>query len=244
MNKFFKIAFFAFASVSLSCATQPSSTVSNIPENNGQKASTPPEATGNTQHKPSGEPSAKAAPHSDNVLTYFYKLYPEGSGKLFDQLAFEDEDIKNGYLRATGAIEGYYVFALFKSPSADWLIEQRTGCGPECDQTFEVYRFVNGKREKTKTLESLYPQRKVADHVAGLIKKLPKGHTGEALQTWFRLPKSGTSIDVLIVEQNPGHTVGKVGVYEAGRLTWNGSGFDFKKLNPKNVSSIDISNVR
>ncbi|MBK7891665.1 MAG: hypothetical protein IPJ84_12755 [Bdellovibrionales bacterium] len=244
MNKFCTIVFCAFASASLSCATPPSPTVSSIPENSGPKASAPSEATGNTQKKPSTETSAKTASHSDSVLTYFYKLYPEGSGKPFDQLVFEDQDIKNGYLRVTGAIEGHYVFALFKSPNADWLIEQRTGCGPECDQTFKVYRFVNGKREETKTLESLYPQSKVDDHVAELMKKLPKGHTGEALQSWFRLPKSGTSIDILIVEQNPGHTVGKVGVYEAGRLIWNGSSFDFKKLNPGNVSSIDISNVR
>lgn len=157
MNKFCTTVSCAFAAVSLSCATPQSPTVSSIPENNGPKASAPSEATGNIQQKPSTEPSIKTASHRDNVLTNFYKLYPEGSGKPFDQLVLEDQDIKNGYLRVTGAIEGHYVFALFKSPNADWLIEQRTGCGPECDQTFKVYRFVNGKREETKTLESLYP---------------------------------------------------------------------------------------
>lgn len=125
-----------------------------------------------------------------------------------------------------------------------WIIEQITGCGPECDQRFQVYKFENGKLSSKKTFDSLFPKKKVDEHVAKLVKKLPKGHTNQELQSWIKLPQSGKSIDVLIVEQNPGHTSGIVSVYQAGKLDWNGSGFNFLPINPKKPSPIDISSVR
>lgn len=192
----------------------------------------------------SASSSAAANEPKENVLTYFYKLYPLGSGKPVDQMSFQEKDIKNGYLQVTGAMEGYYIFALFRGPKAHWLIQQGSECGPACNQNFKAYKFVNGKLETTKKFESLYPKDQVDKHVAKLIKKLPKGPTDEDLQVWLRLPKTGTSIDILILEQNPGHVSGKSQVYEAGRLNWDGSRFNFKKLDAVKASSMDMAEVR
>jgi len=188
--------------------------------------------------------SKEAKSDQKDVLSYFYEIYPKGSGKPVDGLNFEEKDISNGYLRATGNMEGYFVFVLFKGDKADWIIEQGTGCGPDCEQTFRVYKFENGKLTSNTKFESLFPKKKVDAHVARLVKKLPKGPTNEDLQSWLRLPQSGKSIDILIVEQNPGHTSGKANVYKAGKLNWNGSGFDFAPMNPTKPSSLEISSVR
>lgn len=245
MKIYNKITFVAFLIFAVSCATQSPSENSpvlatqteNIPTNSHNSAST-------TKHTQDVESSQKNDEQKRNVLTYFYSLYPKNSGKPVAMLSIEEKDIKNGYLKVTGAMEGYYIFALFKSPDADWIIQQNSGCGPECNQTFKVYKFVNGKLEPTKKFESLYLKNKVDLHIVSLLNKLPKGHTNEDLQSWLRLPKTGTSIDILILEQNPGHTSGKVGVYQAGRLDWNGSGFNFVKQNPRTTSSIDIKDVQ
>jgi hypothetical protein len=146
--------------------------------------------------------------------------------------------------KRTGNMEGYYVFVLFKGDNADWIIEQGTGCGPECEQKFRVYKFENGKLTSNTKFEDLYPKQKVDTYIANVIKKLPKGHTNEDLQSWIRLPRSGKSIDILIVEQNPGHTSGKVNVYRAGKLDWDGSRFDFVSTKPTKPSTIEISSVR
>lgn len=185
----------------------------------------------------------EATPRKPNVLSYFYEVYPKGSSKPVDGLNFEVEDVNNGYLKLTGNMEGYFVFVLFKGDKSDWIIEQSTGCGPECDQSFQVYSFANGKLSAKIKFESLFAKNKVDAHVARLIKKLPKGPNGEALQSWMRLPQSGKSIDILIVDQNPGFTRGKVSVYQAGKLNWTGSRFNFVPMNPTKPSSIEISSV-
>lgn len=73
-----------------------------------------------------------------DVLSYFHQVYPKDSD-LVAGLKFETQDLKNGYLKATGNMEGYYVFALFKGAGADVMIEQGVGCGPECRQSFKAH---------------------------------------------------------------------------------------------------------
>lgn len=226
------------------CSTKTAQTESekNVPQNSA--ISLKPLDTISTNSPMPENKLEEAKDAQNNVLSYFYEIYPKGSGKPVDGLNFLEKDISNGYLRVTGNMEGYIVFTLFKGDKFDWIIEQITGCGPECDQRFQVYKFENGKLSSKKTFDSLFPKKKVDEHVAKLVKKLPKGHTNQELQSWIKLPQSGKSIDVLIVEQNPGHTSGIVSVYQAGKLDWNGSGFNFLPLNPKKPSPIDISSVR
>ncbi len=226
------------------CSSKPTATESekNLPQNISTNSKS-------TDIAPTNPPVLefkleKSKSSQKDVLYYFYEVYPKRSGKPVDGLNFEEEDLKNGYLKVTGNMEGYFVFALFKGDQSDWVIEQSTSCGPECEQSFHVYKFENGKLSSKEKFESLFPKKKLDAHVANLIKKLPRGHTDEELQRWIKLPQSGTTIDILILEQNPGHTSGKVLVYHAGKLEWNGSGFNFVPLNPIKPSPIDISNVR
>lgn len=125
----------------------------------------------------------------------------------------------------------------------DWLVEQKTGCGPECEQSFKVYKFQNGKLQSEIPFQSLYPERKVSQHLGGLIAKLPKRGIGEPLESWIRLPQSGTTIDLLITDQNRGAPEGQVKVYLAGALNWNGSGFEWRAFQPNEPAKIDISEV-
>lgn len=179
-----------------------------------------------------------------NVLDYFFEVYPKGSGRPVSEMSFEDKDIKNGYLKITGAMEGYFLFVLFRGTDADWILEQGSECGPECSQDFKVYKFVGGKLKGQIPFERLYPKKKVEAHLDSLMLKLPKGSTGGDLQSWLRLPRTGTSIEILILEQNPGHVSGSAGVYRAGHLEWVGSEFNFIPMNPTEVSSIGITAVQ
>lgn len=188
--------------------------------------------------------SALLKEDKENVLSYFYKLYPKGSGKPISGLQFEDKAIENGYLKVTGYMEGYFIYDLFKGKSEDYLIEQSTGCGPECDQKFTVHVFKKGKLIKSRSLDNYYPRIRVQRHIAKMKSALPRGHTDEPLQSWIMLPKQGTTLEVLIVEQNPGATTGEVKVYKIGKLPWNGSSFDFQPLSPKTPSEIPIRDVQ
>ncbi len=227
--------FALFSIVLVSCSTKPTQTKSI---NTLNTAGDIPSAAPTLENKPEETKS-----NQKDVLSYFYEIYPKGSGKPVGGLSFQEKDIKNGYLRVGGAMEGYYVFVLFRADRADWIVEQSTGCGPECEQKFQVYKFENGKLSSKMEFYNLFPKNKVDAHVTNLIKKLPKGHTNENLQSWIRLPQSGTSIDILILEQNPGATSGKVNVYKAGKLDWTGAEFNFIAMHPKKPSPIEILSV-
>ncbi|MEK6772895.1 MAG: hypothetical protein AABY64_03050 [Bdellovibrionota bacterium] len=140
-------------------------------------------------------------------------------------------------------MEGYFVYTLFRGNNSDTVVEQRTGCGPECEQEFIVHVFKNGKLTANPKFEDLYPKKKLDKHLISLINKIPNGPNGETPQTWIRLPKFERSIDLLVVDQNPGATRGQASVYRVGVLTWNGNSFDFKKMSLLKPSNIKIQDV-
>ncbi len=179
-----------------------------------------------------------------DVLFYFYSLYPRNSGKPVKGLQIDDEFKNEGYLKVTGNMEGYLIFDLFRGKNQDYVIEQVTGCGPECDQKFKMHIFKAGKLVESQPLQFYYAEDKLGSHIEKMKSSLPRNATGEELQSWLRLPKSGTSIEVLIVDQNPGSTTGKVAVYKVANLVWNGERFDLKTLNPQRPSTIKISEVQ
>ena len=181
-----------------------------------------------------------------NVQKYFYILYPKGQKKPFEDIVFQKKDIQNGYLHITGKYLGHYIFKLFRGDKADFLLEQGVSCAPECEQENTVFNFVNGEIEEDKELDQFYPKAAVDKHIQSLQRKLPrKGEDEEERETWFQVTENSDTIKVLVVDQNPGLPIkGKVNVYEAGELTWNGSRFEFKALNSISPSEIKITDLK
>lgn len=88
---------------------------------------------------------AQAQDLSKDILFYFHKVYPHGSKKPVESINLEETYIKNGYLKVTGNVSGYYVFNLFKGKEADFLVEQSSQCTPDCSQKFKVFVFRDQK---------------------------------------------------------------------------------------------------
>jgi hypothetical protein len=180
---------------------------------------------------------------NNDISDYFYNVYPKGSNKPVRELYFEINDKKNGYLKATGAMEGYFIYSLFTGEEKSYLVEQATECGPACTQKFKVFQFSKNKMESVKKIDFLYPKKNVDTYVSEILKKTPKGANGEVPEAWYRMSRTGKSIDILVIDQNPGSTKGKVNVYPVGTLSWNGIKFIFKKLSSNAPVKISIKDV-
>jgi hypothetical protein len=200
------------------------------------------------------KPSTLKAPPPDpvvdtskfNVLKYFNILYPKEQKKPFEDIVFQKKDVKNGYLHITGKYLGHYVFKMFRGQKADFLLEQAVSCAPECEQENTVFNFVNGEIEDDKELDQYFPKSVVERHIKAVTKYLPKkSEDDEEREAWYQVSETSNTIQVLVVDQNPGLPVrGKVNVYEVGELTWNGTKFDFKALNPSKSSEIKITDLK
>jgi hypothetical protein len=184
-----------------------------------------------------------AKSNSLNVLDYFYLLYPKGSGRPVLDLNFSIKDIENGYLQVDGRIEGYMAFALFRGESSDWLIEEQTGCGPECEQaSLMAYKLESGKVQEKLKLADLYPRKAVGSFVDKQTKALARRYPNEKeIKPWFKLPKAGTSIEILLLvgsRQVPG-----AGAYRIGALNWNKKSFDFVPETRKKLTELEFNEI-
>lgn len=196
-----------------------------------------------TRATPAPTPTPVANENARDVLSYFYKLYPKDSGKPVEGAFIQEQDLKSGYLKVSGFMEGYLVFTLFKSSAEDMVVQQMSNCGPQCDQNFKVFIFKNGKIDTSKKLEDFYTPKQVDTHVAMMMQKLPATADKSDRHRWMRLAKSGRSIEILILDQKPGHTTGSPSVYQAGSLNWTGTKFYFKKMQSLKPVSMKFEDI-
>lgn len=178
-----------------------------------------------------------------HVKDYFYLLYPKGSNKPVSGMELVENHLSNEFFKVNGEMEGHYSYSLFKGDGRDYLVEEITECGPACEQHFKMHIFKDGKLEASKNFNEFYNVKKVEEHIAKMKKILPVGHTKEELIPWLQLPKKNKEIEILILEQNPGTTIGEVGIYRIGKLTFNKNKFLFSSIKSMKVSELHIKEI-
>jgi hypothetical protein len=176
-----------------------------------------------------------------DVKSYYGQLF--GKSIKTQGMHLEIDDTKNGYLKIGANMEGYFILVLFKGKGRDYVLQQTTGCGPECDQKFQMHVFQNGKLIKSSDFGDFYPKAKVDEHIQSVISTMPSGVERSALQSWIRLPRNGKSIQVLIMDQNPAVASDEVKIYEAGLLNWDGTRFSFKSAIVNKPSAIHAKEI-
>lgn len=126
----------------------------------------------------------------------------------------------------------------------DLVIEQITGCQPECSQKFKAHYFEAGKLKRTVRFETLYPKKQVDNFQLSFRSLLPNVKFTNDLVDWFRLPKKGTTIEVLVLSKPPGSmALKKSTIYRTGRLEWDGAKFKFKELDGSKPIAMKLTEV-
>lgn len=165
-----------------------------------------------------------------DILLYFYKLYPKDSNMPIADLQIDESFAKEGYIKVTGNAKNYYVYNLFNSYATDYMVEQNTECKLTCTQSFKVHLFQDNELTKSRLFTDFYAKKDMSSHLA-MMKKTLKSET---LQPWIKLPKVGTSLEVLLLD--------KTSAYHVGYLAWNNETFDYKPL--KTPATISITDVQ
>lgn len=135
---------------------------------------------------------------SRNVLDY-YALLPDNALNNEAMMGIVAvRDIKNGYLKITGAFEGYVEAALFrKKDGSALLLVGATSCGPVCDTVMNAYEFSGD--EPTDVTENLLP-RPSDEEILGIYNRKKKEGDEDAgeetVPQIYELPRVGRKIRV------------------------------------------------
>lgn len=149
-----------------------------------------------------------------------------------------------GHAKVLTGGQSYNLFVYFPAGKEDLVVEQITGCQPECFQKFKAHYFEAGKLKRTVRFETLYPKKQVDNFQLSFRSLLPNVKFTNDLVDWFRLPKKGTTIDVLVLSKPPGSTTLKKSIiYRTGRLEWDGAKFKFKELDGSKPIAMKLTEV-
>lgn len=159
------------------------------------------------------------------------QIYPKG---ILVNSPMPKLDMVLTYLKISAGGQNYNIFVPFRGAKEDLVLEQITSCQPECSQKFKAHFFENGKLKRTTRFEALYPKKKVDNFQLSFKSLLPNVKFTNDFVDWFRLPKKGTTVDVLVLSKAPGSSaLRKPIIYRTGELEWDGSKFNFKELEGK-----------
>jgi len=188
-------------------------------------------------------PALAKAPH--DILFYFNQFKKDWKTQSPNSnLTIRENSSTPNSLVAEGEFDGYLVLKLFHGEKKDYLIEQNTGCGPECEQrAFQVTVFQDGRKSESRELEPFYPKDRVDEFLKNQKKKLKKVE-GQELTPWLYLSPNEPKILVLLLGAAPGAGENKARVYEVGVLTWQGNAFDFKTNENLRPSSLKLEAIR
>lgn len=136
------------------------------------------------------------------------------------------KEVKKGYAKVEGAIEGFYEFALWRMTDGDDLVGKlEVGCGPVCSYESTFYK---GKGNELKPYDQsfLFPLQEMNEHKEAMIKKALVRHPTieyhEDSQLIYNMPVNGTGMRVDLV----------LGADELRIpllfLSWDGSAFSLK----------------
>lgn len=147
-------------------------------------------------------------------------------GDDFEFLIWEVKDEQNGYLKFTGAIEGWMELVIWKKEEGYLVGEVQVGCGPVCDQTLNFYHF-DGSSVTPIEDATLLPLDALSQGLsagkANLYAEYPEHEEmGTEVWNWFELPQKGRDIQVKLAsnEEFPD-------IYIA-TLRWNGIQFEYE----------------
>ncbi len=131
-------------------------------------------------------------------------------------------DVKGGYAKVEGMMEGWYEFALWRMASGSDLVGVTSAaCGPICDYSYDFYEHKEGAKEKVTA--DVIPWEAVDRHKDEIWTKVTEKYKEmdypDDCQLWFNLPQSGTSmiVDISVGSNEYEHSLLK--------LSWDKSKF-------------------
>lgn len=185
-------------------------------------------------------PVFKSAPGKLIASEVMQQIYPNG----LPTGAVLANDGVLGHAKIFTGGQSYNLFVYFPAGKEDLVLEQITGCQPECSQKFKAHYFEAGKLKRTVRFETLYPKKQVDNFQLSFRSLLPNVKFTNDLVDWFRLPKKGTTIEVLVLSKAPGNNaLKKSTIYRTGRLEWDGAKFKFKELDGSRPIALKLSDV-
>lgn len=168
------------------------------------------------------------------------QIYPNG---IIEKQPLPKLDQKLSYLKIAAG-KNYHIFTMFRGSKEDLVLEQITSCQTECIQKFKAHFFTEGKLARTTRFEVLYPKKKVDNNQLSFKSLMPNTKFTNDFVDWFRLPKKGSTIDVLVLTKAPGSTlIRKSVIYHTGELEWDGAKFKFKELDGSKPVAIKLSEI-
>ena len=112
----------------------------------------------------------------------------------------EIRDTKNGYLKITGAIDGWLEVALFRKKNRDpLLVIGVTGCGPACGTELHAFEFQKGKAiDVSKAVFEKFQGEEVERKLSRRFGKQEE-YVGDILEI---LPRKGTTIKTVFEDES------------------------------------------
>lgn len=117
------------------------------------------------------------------------------------QAVYQTRDLKNGYILATGPMEGWVEFVLWrKAGSADLVGVVQASCGPACTYSFGLYEYRDGAF--TEVTGNIFPKNQVEMRAVFRQKDLLRRHpqlADEHIALRYVLPRQGTAIKAVLL---------------------------------------------
>lgn len=194
--------------------------------------------------EPPGKPQAPQK-HYDAV---FYFNYLKNINKDEDNtknLTITDQNAAKDYLVSGGEFDGYNIFKLFKAKSDDFILEQRSGCGPECEQNaFHVLVFKDGVFSRKVAFDSIYPKQQVDRIIKQKIASLNTKLKTTKWQPWFQISRDDASIRILLLENRPGSDVKRTRMVDVAKMVWKGFKFQLETVDLSKPTFVDLDAIR
>ena len=153
------------------------------------------------------EPNEEHVWQINNYAEYFLESKIAKNSEEMDWEAgemwyYETLDLKGGFARVEGAVEGNYEFAVWRMANGNDLIGKTAlGCGPICEYSYYFYEQFKG--EGSEVTQEILPNDEIEKHrlkIHNLIKDSYENlDNPEDSQLHFFLPQKGTSMLVNIV---------------------------------------------
>lgn len=135
-----------------------------------------------------------------DIMYYFELMYGKDLNEYNQYIEFEVQDISNGYVKFTGAFEGWIELVLWRTGSGmDLIGECSTGCGPACFQSLTFYQFPDGIQEDV--TDYVFPGEEVYIYAMNKMNSYIEENpvlNDEPNTIWYDLPRYGTSVNVSI----------------------------------------------
>lgn len=146
-------------------------------------------------------------------------VYDYNSGDVW---YYETLDVKGGFARVTGAIEGAKEYVVWRMADGNDLVgEMEMGCGPACEYDFTFYTGRGSQIAKT-DLDVIFPMEEIEAHrkaqLPRIIAEYPVDYPEDS-QLIYNFPQKGTGMQVDLVVGADEITVPLL------KLGWNKSSF-------------------